>query len=176
LWLRLNNCLLASLPFHAGFPNGSVESLLGHEMRVLLQDMIREPERGRVRMTVQFGDEPTKQFLGDFDAGDGKFKTCNVELELFMRLSDLAAKRFCNCAIYQMELMGIISAFLSNKTLPPFPIELGTTDFGLPRPTPTKIFFGRIKRPFLRAWSWWKCRHIRRENLLKYGKRPNEKA
>jgi len=102
--------------------------------------MTREPEKGRVRMTVQFGDEPPKQFLGDFDGGDEKYKFCSVEQELFMCLSDLAAKRFCNCAIYQMELMAIISAFLSDETIPPFPIELGTTDFGLTRPTRTKIF------------------------------------
>ena len=127
-------------------------------------------------MTVQFGDEPPKQFLCDFDGGDEKYKFCSVEQELFMCLSDLAAKRFCNCAIYQMELMAIISAFLSDETIPPFPIELGTTDFGLTRPTRAKIFFGRISRPFFSAWYWWKFRHIRRENLLKYENTTNEKA
>jgi hypothetical protein len=145
-------------------------------MRVFLQNMIREPEVGRVRMTVQFGDEPPKQFLGEFAEEDEKYKVCNVEQELFMRLSDLAVKRFCNCAIYQMELMAIISAFLSDEAVPPFPIELGTTDFGLPRPTRTKIFFGQIIRPFFSAWYWWKFRQIRRENLLKYRNTANKKA
>jgi hypothetical protein len=145
-------------------------------MRVLLENITQEPEKGRVRMTVRFGDEPANQFLGEYDGADEKYKFCNVEQELFMRLSDLAAKRYCNCAIYQMELMGIITAFLSDETIPPFPIELGTTDFGLPRPSGTKIFFSRIRRPFFSAWYWWKFRHIRRENLLKYGRTTNEKA
>ena len=137
--------------------------------------MTREPEQGRVRMTVQFGDEPPKQFLGDFDGRDEKFMSCSVEPELFMRLSDLAVKRYCNCGIYQMELMGIIGAFLSGQAIPPFPVELGTTTFGLRRPSTMKIFFDRIRRPFHLAWSWWKLRHVRRENRSKYGKASNGK-
>jgi hypothetical protein len=145
-------------------------------MRVILQNATREPEKGRIRMTVQFGDEPPKQFLGEYDGSDKKFAFCNVEQELFMRLSDLAAKRYCNCAIYQLELMGIIKAFLAGESLPPFPIELGTTGFGMRRPTATRIFFDRLRRPFYSAWLWWKYRHIRRENLLKYGKTTKEKV
>ena len=139
--------------------------------------MTREPEKGRVRMTVQFGDQPPREFLGDFyDGSDEKFACCTVEHELFMRLSDLAAKRYCNCAIYHFELMGIIKAFLSGQSLPPFPIELGTTGFGMPRPKAARIFLNRLRRPFDSAWLWWKYRHIRRENLLKYGKAANEKV
>jgi hypothetical protein len=144
-------------------------------MRVVLQSLTREPEKGRVRMTVQFGDESPRQFLGEYDRSDEKFTFCTVEEELFMRFSDLAVKRYCNCAIYQFELMGIIKAFLSDEPLPPFPIELGTTGFGMQRPTATRIFFCRLRRPFCIAWLWWRYRHIRRENLLKYGKTANEK-
>lgn len=93
--------------------------------------MTREPEPGCVRMSVQFGDEPVKSYLGDYDGSDPKFVWSNVDQELFMRLSDLALKRFCNCGIYQMELMGIIGAFILGKSIPAFPIELGTTDFGM---------------------------------------------
>jgi len=143
-------------------------------MHVVLQSLTREPEKGRVRMTVQFGDETPKQFLGEYDGSDEKSTLCTVEHEFFMRLSDLAAKRYCNCAIYQFELMDIMRAFLAGESLPPFPIELGTTRFGMARPTPAKIFWGRLRRPFKRAWLWWRTRHIRRENLLKYGKTPNE--
>jgi len=152
------------------------EYSLGLSMRVVLQSLTREPEKGRVRMTVQVGDESPEQFLGEYDESDEKFTVCNVEHELFMRLSDLAAKRYCNCAIYQFELMGIIKAFLSDELLPPFPIELGTTGFGMQRPTATIIFFRRLRRPFYSAWLWWKYRHIRRENLLKYGKTASEKV
>ena len=141
-------------------------------MRVLLETITREPEKSRVRITVRIGDEPAKQFFGELHDPD----SCTVEHELFMRLSDLAVKRYCNCAIYQFELMGIIKAFLSDESLPPFPIELGTTTFGMPRPTPAKIFWARLRRPFTLAWLWWKLRHIRRENLLKYRRTANEKA
>lgn len=79
---------------------------------------------------MQFGDESPRQFLGECDRSDEKFTFCTVEEELFMRLSDLAARRYCNCAIYQFELMGIIKASLSDEPLPPFPIELGTTALG----------------------------------------------
>jgi len=138
--------------------------------------MKREPEKGRIRMTVQFGGEPPKEFLGEYKQCDEKYSFCNLEQELFMRLSDLAVRKYCNCAIYQMELMGIIIAFLSDQTIPSFPIELGTTDFGIPRPSRTRIFFNRIKRPFYLKWSWWKFRHIRRENLLKYGNASKNKT
>ena len=121
-------------------------------------------------MSVQFGDEPLKSYLGDYDGSDPKYVWSSVEEELFMRLSDLAAKRYCNCAMYQMELVGIIGAFVSGKSIPAFPIELGTTNFGMSRPSNVRIFLNRMRRPFYSAWHWWKFRHIRRENLLKYGK------
>ena len=139
-------------------------------MRVFLHSMTPEPEADRVRMSIQFGDEPVKSYLGDYDGSDSKFVWSNVEQELFMHLSDLALKRYCNCAIYQMELMGIIGAFVSGQTLPAFPIELGTTSFGMSRPSSVRIFFDRMRRPFYIAWTWWKFRHIRKENLIKCGK------
>ena len=145
-------------------------------MRVVLHSMTKEPEKGRVRVTVQFGDETPKQFLGESGGDNEGFTFCNIEQELFMRLSDLAARRFCNCTIYQIELMGIIKAFLADEPLPPFPIELGTTSFGFRRPSAIKIFFDRLRRPFYSVWLWWKCRHIRRENLLANGNPSNEKV
>ncbi len=145
-------------------------------MRVLLQNMIRDSDAGRVRMIVQFGEESPKEFLGDFDGTNAKYKTCNVDQELFMRLSDLAMKRFCNCVIYQLELMGLIGAFLSGQPIPPFPIELGTTGFGLKRPSKTRILWNRIRRPFLSKWYWWKHRRIREENLRKCQTVSNQKV
>jgi hypothetical protein len=141
-------------------------------MRVLLESIAREPESGRVSMSVRVGDEAAKVFLAQLHDPH----SCTTEHELFMRLSDLAAKRYCNCAIYQFELMDIIKAFLAVESLPSFPIELGTTRFGMTRPTPAKIFWARLRRPFTLAWLWWRTRHIRRENLLKYGKPANDKA
>jgi hypothetical protein len=134
-------------------------------MRILLQSITQQAEKGSVRMTVQFGDEPIKEFFGAYDGRDEKYKLCSVEDELFMRLSDLAMKRYANCVIYQMELMAIIGAFVSGQAIPRFPIELGTTSLGMRRPSNAKIFFNRTKGPIVRAWYWWKLRHIRRENL-----------
>jgi hypothetical protein len=111
-------------------------------------------------MTVQFGDESPRQFLAECDGGDEKYTFCSVEEGLFMRLSDLAVKRYCNCVIYQMELTGIMMALLSGQSLPPFPLELGTTDFGLPRPSAAKIFVDRIRRAFSIAWYWMKLRRV----------------
>lgn len=118
---------------------------------------------------MKVGDEAEKVFLGEYDGSDERCKVATVEEELFMRLSDLAARRYCNCAIYQMELMGIIGAFVEGKGIPPLPIELGTTDFGIKRPSASRIAIGRLCRPFLSAWYWWKWRHVRRENMEKYG-------
>ena len=82
-------------------------------MRVFLTAIEREPEPGRVRLRVRVGDEAERVFFADYDGADETYKHCSVENELFMRLSELATKRYCNCVIYQMELMGIIGAFVA---------------------------------------------------------------
>ncbi len=66
-------------------------------MRVLVNKITDEPEKGRVRLFVEFGTEGEKEYLGDFDGADPKYKSFNLEEELFMRLSDLAHKRYCDC-------------------------------------------------------------------------------
>jgi hypothetical protein len=137
-------------------------------MRVLLTAIEHEPEPGRVRMHVRFGDEAEKVFLGEYNESDGKYRFASMEEELFMRLSELAAKRYCNCTVYQMELMGIIGAFVEGKDIPPLPIELGTTEFGFKRPSAARIAIDRLRRSFLSAWYWWKWRHIHREDIKKY--------
>ncbi len=138
-------------------------------MQIFLHRIVREPELNRVRLTVRVGDSPLKDYLADYDNSDPTYKHCNVEQELFMQLSDLAIQRYCNCAIYQMELMGIVGAFISNQSIPDMPIELGTTTFGMKRPSRLKIFVDRLRRPFLLWWYWWKFRKIRKENSIKYG-------
>ena len=50
----------------------------------------------------------------------------------------------------------------------PFPVK---------PPTPSvALYIGRFKHFFSVRWIWWKTRHIRKENLLKYGKPKNERA
>ncbi|MCA9235662.1 MAG: hypothetical protein KDA44_09320 [Planctomycetales bacterium] len=130
--------------------------------RVVLHEIAKEPTLGRVRMSVQFGNEMPKEFLGEFNGSDNEHAFCSTEEELFMRLSDLAAKRYCNCTIYQFEFMGIIKAFLSDEPLPKLPIELGTTHFGSPRPSAYGILLNRLRRPFSQALLRWKYRRVLR--------------
>ena len=132
--------------------------------RVLLHGITKDPEADRVRMTIQFGEELSKQYLGEYDGSDPKCRWYNIEQELFMRLSDLAAKRYCNCIIYQTELMGIARAFLEGRPIPSLPIELGTTNFGIKRPSRVRVLVDRIRAPFSSVWIRWKYRHIRRQN------------
>ena len=140
-------------------------------IRVFLTAMEHEPGSGsgRVRMRVKMGDGEERVFHADYDGPDEAYQFCSVEGELFMRLSKLAVKRYCHCMIYQMELMGIIGAFVEGEEIPALPIELGTTEFGLKRPSAVRVAFDRMRRPFLGAWYWWAWRHLRRENLRKYG-------
>jgi hypothetical protein len=49
--------------------------------------------------------------------------------------------------------------------------------FAVKPPSPSvTLYLGRLKYFFLRRWHWWKARHIRRENLLKYAKPKNQRA
>jgi hypothetical protein len=48
----------------------------------------------------------------------------------------------------------------------PFPVKPPTSS--------VTLYMGRLKHFCLRRWGWWKARHIRRENLSKYGKPKNE--
>ena len=50
----------------------------------------------------------------------------------------------------------------------PFPVK--------PTAISARILFGRLKRVLIFRWHWWKLRHIRRQNLLKYGKGTTGKA
>src|SRR5437764_12494112 len=81
-----------------------------HPMEIIVHELLRRAD-GAIELLVSFGAEPAQTFHARYDGHDPKCKLCSVDHELFMRLSDLAHRRFGNCAVYQMELMGIISAF-----------------------------------------------------------------
>jgi len=135
-------------------------------MRVLINSILKEADEKRVRMEIQIGDEPAQEFFGEYDGTDPQYKFSSVDEKLFMRLSDLSAKRYCNSAIYQFELMDIIGAYCRGMSTPQYPIELGTTDFGMRRPSRIKIGCDRIRRPFMIVWYWWKFRKVRKENAI----------
>jgi hypothetical protein len=48
----------------------------------------------------------------------------------------------------------------------PFPVKPPTSSLAL--------YLGWLQYFFLSRWGWWKARHIRRENRLKYGKPKKE--
>jgi hypothetical protein len=61
----------------------------------------------------------------------------------------------------------------------PRPTEFpkGKNAFAVKPPTPSvTLYVARLKHFFFVRWEWWKARHIRRENRLKYGKPKNERA
>ena len=61
-----------------------------------------------------------------------------------MLLSDVAHERFGNCVVYQMELMGILSAFAIGEDLPKLPATLGTTSFCTLKPGPARILWNKL--------------------------------
>jgi hypothetical protein len=53
----------------------------------------------------------------------------------------------------------------------------GMNPFPVKAPTPSvALYIGRFKHFFFARWSWYKTRHIRKENFLKYRTPKNEKA
>lgn len=127
--------------------------------RIFIDEIAHEGDSRQCLVTVRVGDEEPRTY----QAALHDDHVCSVDEPLFMRLSDLGVQVFCNCAIYQFELMCLIQAHYAGQELPAFPIELGTTDFGLKRPSKLKILWDRIRRPFALAWLTWTTRHIRRE-------------
>jgi hypothetical protein len=96
-------------------------------MNVILHQ-ISWRDDGTIELLVSCGNDPPRVFLAAYE-GLPKYQCCSLDEELFMRLSDLAHRRYGNCIVYQMELMGIVDAFAKSKELPGLPATLGTTRF-----------------------------------------------
>ena len=128
-------------------------------MKVLLHK-ITIREAGRFDFTVSFGGRPVKEFCACYDDSDEKSELWGTDEELFMALSELALKRFGNCAVYQMELVGILRAVEDGDKLPELPIEFGTTQYCTLRPSRWRsiwnhlaILLGRLKSLRQRIWK-----------------------
>lgn len=117
---------------------------LGQPMKVVLHDITKR-EGGLIDLAVSFGNDPPSSYRTSYDGSDDKYKFGGTDEELFMALSDLAHKRFGNCAVYQMELMGILGAFNDGDCLPELPAEFGTTAFCTLRPSRFRIVWNRLK-------------------------------
>lgn len=112
-------------------------------MQVVLHQISKRDD-GLIELLVSFTGEPAQAFLATYDGANPKYKYCSVDELLFMRLSNLAHQRFGNCAVYQMELMGIIAAFETNKELPAFPATLGTTSFCTLKPGELRVWWNKL--------------------------------
>lgn len=102
---------------------------LGDTMDVILHSINKRQEAGLFDLCISVGGEPVRTFVASYEISSPTSTYCNLDQELFMRLSDLSVERFRNCAVYIMELTGIIGAFHSGKPIPGLPVQLGTTSF-----------------------------------------------
>ncbi len=112
-------------------------------MKVVLH-RITKREDGLIDLAVSFGNDPPRDYLASYDGSDDKCKVGSSDEELFVALWDLAHKRFGNCAVYQMELMGILRAFNDGAELPELPAEFGTTSFCWLRPGRLRIVWNKL--------------------------------
>lgn len=99
---------------------------------------------GTIALRVSIGGNSEETFHAAYDGHDSKHKYCSVDHELFMQLSNLAHKRFGNCTVYQLELMGIIEAFVATEVPPDLPVILGTTRFCTFKPGPLRILWNKF--------------------------------
>jgi hypothetical protein len=112
-------------------------------MKMFLHSIARN-ENGLLNVSVSYGVEPARNYQATFDGSDAEWKLCSIDQELFMTLSNLAYKRFGNCTVYQMELMGIIAAFSRGEPLPTLPAELGTTAFCTLKPSLPRVLWNKF--------------------------------
>jgi hypothetical protein len=112
-------------------------------MKVVVHELLKRDDAA-IQLRVSFGSQPPQAFLATYDGADPKYKFCSVDYELFMRLSNLAHKRFGNCAVYQMELMDIVSAFANGEELPVLPAVLGSTEFCEWKPGRMRILWNKL--------------------------------
>jgi hypothetical protein len=112
-------------------------------MKVILHELSRRDD-GAIQLLVSCGADPPRVFLATYDGGDPKFQSCSMDEELFMLLSELAHKRFGNCVVYQMEVMGIIAAFARDEDPPRLPATLGRTRFCTLKPGAPRILWNKL--------------------------------
>ncbi len=114
-------------------------------MNVVLSNIERQlDDPSLFSVTIFFGDSAAVEYRASYDDSDSRARFCNVERELFMKLSNLAHKRFGDCVIYQMELMSIIGAFASDDLDLALPAQLGTTQYCWLKPTYVKVLRNKL--------------------------------
>jgi hypothetical protein len=102
-------------------------------MKIVLHSIERRDD-GLIDLAVSLGDYSPKTYSASYAGSQDNHKLGGTCEDLFFVLSHHAHERFGNCAVYQMELMGILGAFDRGEQLPEMPAQLGTTSFCTLRP------------------------------------------
>ena len=105
---------------------------------------IRRADDGLLQLTVALGPAPPRAFRATYDSSNPHDVSCNIDQELFMALSDMAFRRFGNCAVFQHELMKLVGAFCAGEVLPAMPLVLGTTRFCTLKPRPGRVLWNKF--------------------------------
>ena len=113
-------------------------------MKIEITNIEKDTNEGVVMLSMLVGEEKKKYKAQVQKQGD--ISAWQLEEELFFLLSDFGIQNLCNSAYYQFQTGKIIDRFLSNETLPPFPIDITKTEYGIKKPNRLKIMKGRVWR------------------------------
>lgn len=117
-------------------------------MQAILHNISRDEDG--LRVTVSLGSQPPRVFRAAYDDSDLGLTFGTLEQELFLTLSNMAYRRFGNCAVYQAELMKLLGAYAKGEELPSMPLVLGTTSFCTLRPSWLRIVWNKV-------WIFLRC-------------------
>ena len=106
---------------------------------------IRRGDGGLIELTVALGTAAPRVFRANYDGSNDNCLSCSFDEELFMALSELAYRRFGNCAVYQFELMKLVGVFCDGGALPPLPVALGTTSYCTLKPSAGRVLWNRLR-------------------------------
>ena len=130
-------------------------------------EVLRPPSRDR----VQFLRAGHKIQAGDFACASPRWPK---DEEGMVHLTGYD-ERMLNIWYADLELSEV--RCVGPKPAEPTGFPNGKNPFAVKPPTPSvALYLGRLECFFLVRWCWWKTRHIRRENLLKYGEAKKERA
>ena len=136
-------------------------------MNITVSEISLNRKKKEFTLLVQFGSESPQGYRASYEEIPSGGFYCGLDEQLFMHLSNLGVERYCNCAVYQMELTEILRSILNGTFHQEFPIELGTTSYAR-IPSRWKVRWNRFRSPIYRRWMWFRSRKIRERNLQRY--------
>lgn len=111
-------------------------------MRVILHDLQKRDD-GSIEIKISFGEDSVKTFMALYEEVS-KCRSCTLDQELFMQLSDLAHRTYGNCVVYQIELTNMISAFVAGDDSLILPATLGTTKYCRLKPSRPRVLWNKL--------------------------------